>query len=75
MAQPMAHEHEVVAEVERPGEAHDRDLDDHQPQAAGEQEARHLGLGPPAIAVEESGNAGEEDEDRRAEVGDPAGHE
>jgi len=59
---------------EVPPEADDRDLEQDQPQPAGEEKASELGAGA-AGARDPCARAGAEDEDRRAEVGDPAGGE
>ena len=68
-------EDQVWKYAERPGEAHDREFQQHQPQSAGEQKPAHLAHRPAARAIEEGGCAREEHENRGAEMRDPAREE
>jgi hypothetical protein len=61
-----------VAQAERPAECHHGELEYDQPQTARDQEASELGARA-APAHEPGTDAGQEDEDGRAEVRDPAG--
>ena len=67
----------VVGEVdvERPRDADDGELEEHEPQAAHDQESRQRGAVHEPSPVQKRGGAGEEDEGRRDEVRDPAREE
>jgi hypothetical protein len=58
-----------------PAQAHQRELDQDEPEAAREQEPTDLADAASAFAVKERGNAGEEDKGRRAKVRHPARQE
>jgi hypothetical protein len=62
-------------EMERPAEPHHAEFDQHQPEAAGHKIAADRGRAAALCAVEIGRDAGEKDEDRRAEMRDPARHE
>jgi hypothetical protein len=62
----------VEMEVEAPAESHDRELDQYQPDAARGEKAADIARRTPLRAVQISGNSGQEDESRRAEMRHPA---
>ena len=61
----------VEPKVERPAEPHDGELEHDQPEAARDEKSAELRRAATPLAVEIGGDAGKENEDRRAEVGDP----
>ncbi|MCR5878280.1 hypothetical protein LRS04_07860 [Phenylobacterium sp. J367] len=69
------HLQEQEVEPPVPAETDHRQLHGHQPQAPGQQEARELAPGLAAGELQPGRDPGQEHEDRRAEVGDPAGGE
>jgi len=69
------HDENVGMEAERPAQAHQRELDQDEPEATGEQEPADFADAASAFAVKECRNAGEEDEGRRAKVRHPARQE
>ncbi len=66
----LHHETVLVAQVEGPREGHDGELEHDEPQPAREQKATQLGRGA-ALRDEARAHAGQQHEDRRAEVRDP----
>ena len=64
----------IKTEAEGPSNTNKGKLDQHQPTAARKQIAADFASGT-ARAVEKRGNAGEEDETRSTEMGDPARQE
>ena len=67
-------------DVEAPAEPHDRELDQDQPEAARDEETADVGGAVRVVvttlrAVQKCGNAGQEDESRRAEMRHPARQE
>ncbi len=62
-------------DTEGPAEAHQRELDHYEPDAAGKQKPTDFARAAAASAVQVSGNSGEEDEGRRAKVRHPARQE
>ena len=61
-------------EIEAPGEPHDGELDQYEPQPARKQKAARLGDASTA-PIEEGREPGKKDEGRRAKMGDPSGEE
>jgi hypothetical protein len=62
----------LEVEVEIPAEAHERELDDYEPEASAKKESAQRANAAPADSVEVGRNPGEKNESWRAEMGDPA---
>ena len=61
----------VEPKVERPAEPHDGELEHHQPEAPRDEKPAELRRTSTPLSVEIGGDAGKQNEDWRAEVGDP----
>src|SRR5262245_57119981 len=68
-------DHEVEMEVEAPANAHQRELEQDEPEPAAGEKTADVADAAAARAMEKSGNAGQKDERRRAEMRDPPGEE
>jgi len=69
------HLQEQEVETETPGEADQRELEEHEPKASSQQPSRETGAGLALRPLQVNGNAGQEHEHRCAEMRDPAGRE